>query len=72
MGGRLNGGNLELVRAMLTFKKKYSGEAKNKSGGKNKNRGAMLPRWQRAWPKYCRTYLFRPVVLNQLWFVATF
>ena len=30
MGGRLN---LELVRAMLTFKKKYSGGAKIKIGG---------------------------------------
>ena len=44
-GGRLN---LELVREMLTFKKKYSGGARNKSGGgggggKNKNRGVMPP-----------------------------
>ena len=28
---------------MLTFKKNTEGGARNKSGGKNKNRGAMLP-----------------------------
>ena len=49
------------VRAMLTFKKKFGGRAKNKSGNKNKNRGGgggggggggamppMPPRWRRA------------------------
>ena len=40
MGGRLN---LDLVRAMLTFKKKYSGGARNKSGGETKIGGSMPP-----------------------------
>ena len=31
------------VRAVLTFKKKYRGRARNKSGGKNKNRGGAMP-----------------------------
>ena len=40
------------VRGMLTSKKKYSGGARNKSGGGIKIGGAMLPmppRWRRAW-----------------------
>ena len=28
---------------MLTYKKKYCGRARNKSGGKNKNRGGQSP-----------------------------
>ena len=53
------------VRAMLTSKKKYSGRARNKSGGKNKNRGGAMPPMPFRWQRACKNdYCF--FVLEQL------